>query len=121
MPDNSGIVAGGDISGNAAVSSGSGSVTQHVQRSEASRDAALERIDEILAALLQASLRGLPESQAKVVMTEAITLKSEVHHDSPDHGRVRHALGALATAAASAAPVLELVRQLTDLVTQVLH
>jgi hypothetical protein len=121
MTDNSGIIVGGDNSGNVALNTGSGSVTQHVQGTQGPRDAALERIDEILGTLLQASFSGLPEAQAKVVMTEAVTLKSEVHHASPDHGRVRHALDALATAATSAAPVLELVRQLADLVTQVLH
>jgi hypothetical protein len=121
MPDNNQISAGGDISGNAAINTGSGSVNQSVQATSGSRDAVLKRIDETLAALLQASLTGLPADQAKVVMTEAVTLKTEVHEASPDHRRVRHALAVLKAAAASAALVVELVHQLAGLVTQVLH
>jgi hypothetical protein len=121
MPDNSGISVGGDLSGNAAVNTGSGSVTQSVQASGGSPDAALARIDQVLAALLQASLSALPADQARLVMSEAVTLKSQVHEPSPDRGRVRQALDALLAAAASAAPVVDLVRELTGLVTQLLH
>jgi hypothetical protein len=121
MPDNNRISAGGDISGNAAIATGSGNVTQFVQAAPGSREAALERIDQTLAALLQASLSGLPEEQAKVIMSEAVTLKGQVHEANPDRGRVRQALDALKAAATTAAPVVELVRQLTDLVTQLLH
>jgi hypothetical protein len=121
MPDNSGISVGGDLSGNAAVNTGSGSVSQSVQAAPGSRDATLARIDQVLAALLQASLGGLPEAQAKVVMSEVVTLKSAVHEANPDRGRVRRALDALTGAAATAAPVVDLVRELTDLVVHVLH
>jgi hypothetical protein len=121
VPDNSGISVGGAFSGNAAVNTGSGNVTQSFEANPGSRDATLARIDQVLAALLQASLTGLPEAQAKVVMSEAVTLKSQVHEASPDRGRVRQALDALKTATATAAPVVDLVLQLTDLVSHLLH
>ena len=120
MPDNS-ISAGGDISGNAAIVTGSGNVSQSVQVGSQSRDATLERIDQVLAALLQASLTGLPEPAAKVVMSEAVTLKTQVHEASPDRGRIRQALDALKSAATTAAPVVDLVLELTDLVTHLIH
>jgi hypothetical protein len=51
----------------------------------------------------------------------AVALKNEARAASPDKGRVQHALGRLAEAAAPAAGMIELARQLADLVGQLVH
>jgi hypothetical protein len=117
MSDSGNVVFSGN-SGDWNVNTGSG--TQNVQVNKDSREATLERVDQLVARLL-AGLAELPPGNAAVVAGEVVTVKNEAHEASPDKGRVRHALGRLAEAAAPAAGMIELSRQLADLVGQLVH
>jgi hypothetical protein len=117
MSDSGNVVFSGN-SGDWNVNTGSG--TQNVQVNKDSREATLERVDQLVARLL-AGLAELPPGNAAVVAGEVVTVKNEAHAASPDKGRVRHALGRLAEAAAPAAGMIELSRQLADLVGQLVH
>jgi hypothetical protein len=105
-------------SGDWNVNAGSG--TQNVQVNKDPRAATLEQVDQLVARLL-ASLAELPPGNAAAVAAEVVTVKNETHAASPDKGRIRHALGRLAEAAAPAAGMIELSRQLADLVGQLVH
>jgi len=119
MSDSGNVVFSGN-SGDWNVNSGSG--TQHVtvNKGSPSREATLEQVDQLIAKLL-AGLAELPPGNAAVVAGEAVALKNEARAASPDKGRVQHALGRLAEAAAPAAGMIELARQLADLVGQLVH
>ena len=57
----------------------------------------------------------------RIVYVGANELKGLAHEEAPDRGRVRRALEAIGSAAAGAAPVIEIARQLTDLLTRLSH
>lgn len=97
-----------------------GSGTQNVQINKNSREATLEQIDQLIARLL-AGLAELPPGNAAVVAGEAVAVKDEAHAASPDKGRIRRALQRLAEAAAPAAGMIELSRQLAELFAQLVH
>jgi len=117
MPDNGNVIFSGN-SGDWNVNTGSG--TQNVHASMSSREVTLEQVDQLVARLL-AGLAALPPGNAAVLAGEAVTVKNEAHATSPDSGRLRHALGRLAEAAAPAAGMIELSRQLADLIGQLVH
>jgi hypothetical protein len=110
------IISGNTGDWNANIGSG----TQKVHVNKDSREATLAQVDELVARLL-AGLAELPPGNAAVVAGEVVTVKNEAHAGSPDRGRIRHALGRLAEAAAPAAGMIELSRQLADLVGQLVH
>lgn len=117
MPDSGNVTFSGN-SGDWNVNTGSG--TQNVQINKNSREATLEQIDQLIAKLL-AGLAELPPSNAAVVAGEAVAVKDEAHTASPDKGRIRLALQRLAEAAAPAAGMIELSRQLAELFGQLVH
>jgi hypothetical protein len=97
-----------------------GAGTQNVQINNNSREATLEQIDQLIARLL-AGLAELPPDQAAIVAGEAVAVKNEAHAPSPDNGRIRQALQRLAEGAAPAAKMVGLVRQLAELIGQLVH
>jgi hypothetical protein len=98
-----------------------GSGTQNVQVNKNSHEATLEQIDQLIAKLL-AGLAELPPGNAAVVAGEAVALKDAAHSGtSSDKGRIRLALQRLAEAAAPAAGMIELSRQLAELFAQLVH
>ena len=117
MPDSGNVIFSGN-SGDWNVNTGSG--TQHVQVTKGSREATLEQVDQLVARLL-AGLAELPAQNAAVAAGELVAVKNEAHAASPDKGRLRLALGRLAEAAAPAAGLIELARQLAELVGQLVH
>ncbi len=117
MSDSGNVIFSGN-SGDWNVNTGSG--TQDVHVSKGSREATLEQVDQLVAMLL-AGLAELPPGNAAVVAGEVVAVKNEAHAASPDRGRVGHALGRLAEAAAPVAGMIELSRQLADLVGQLVH
>lgn len=119
MSGNGGIFVGGSNSGN--INTGDGNVTQTVQVSGDQQTAStLERIDQLLAALL-ASAGQLPTESAEVVTEEAEWLRDEVKSGQLHARHVRHALDVLAKAAAPAVPLLNAVTEVTDLILKLLH
>jgi hypothetical protein len=123
MPENSGVYIGGGNTGNIStghINTGN-HVTQTVQISgDPQTTSTLERIDQLLAALL-ASVEQLPAESAEVVTDEAEWLRGEIQHDQLHARHVRHALAALAEAAAPVLPIMNLVTEVTDLVVKLLH
>lgn len=117
MPDSGNVVFTGN-SGDWNVNTGSG--TQHVQVSKGSREATLEQVDQLVARLL-AGLAELPAQNAAAAAGELVAIKNEAHQPSPHEGRLRQALSRLAEAAAPATAMIELARQLADLVGQLVH
>jgi len=117
MPDIGNVIFSGN-SGEWNVNAGSG--TQNIQVNKNSREATLEQIDQLIARLL-AGLAELPPDNAAVVAGEAVTVKDEAHAANPDKGRIRLALHRLAEAAAPAAGMIELSRQLAELFGQLVH
>jgi hypothetical protein len=117
MPEGGNVFSGNTV-GNWNVNTGSG--TQNVQFNQNSREATLEQIDQLIARLL-AGLAELPPANAAVVAGEAVAVKDEAHAASPDKGRIRFALQRLAEAAAPAAGLIELSRQLAELFAQLVH
>jgi hypothetical protein len=119
MPDNSGIHIGGSNSGN--INTGSGRVTQTVQISgDPQTSTTIEQINQLLATLL-ASTGQLPPESAEIVAEEANWLRDEINNGQLHPGHVRHALGALARAAAPVLPIMAVVKDVTDLVLNLLH
>jgi hypothetical protein len=119
MSDNSGIYIGGGNTGN--INTGGSNVTQTVQISgDPQTVSTLERIDQLLAALL-ASAGQLPAESAEVVTDEAGWLRDEIKHGQLHARHVRHALTALAEAAAPVLPIMTAVNEVTDLVLKLLH
>jgi hypothetical protein len=120
MPEGGNVFSGN--SGNWNTGSGTQNVhgTQNVQVNNNSREATLEQIDQLIARLL-AGLAELPPDNAAIVAGEAVAVKNEAHAPSPDNGRIRHALQRMAEAAAPAAGMIELARQLAELVGQLVH
>ncbi|MGH3251487.1 MAG: hypothetical protein ACRDOI_35490 [Trebonia sp.] len=112
----------GNISNNGGnVNTGSGPVTQAVQVSGDPRSiGTAERIDQLLAALL-AGAGQLPPESAEVVTDEAEWLRQEMKRGELHPRHVRHALTALATAAAPVTSIMTAVNEVTDLVLKLLH
>ena len=120
MSGNSGISIGGDNSGDFTnVNVGGGQ--QIIQGPAGIRVVLLKQVDDLIDKLVREGFDQLPAEQAGVVVQEAKTLKGLAHEEAPDRGRVRRALEAIGSAAAGAAPVIEIARQLTDLLTRLPH
>ena len=121
MPESGNVNISGNTGnfGNWNVNTGSG--TQNVTANNiGSREATLEQVDQLVARVL-AGLAELPPANAAVVAGEVVAVKNEAHATSPDKGRLGHALSRLAEAAGPAAGLIELSRQLADLVGQLVH
>jgi hypothetical protein len=117
MTDSGNVIISGN-SGEWNVNAGRG--TQNVQINKGAREATLEQVDQLIARVL-AGLAELPPGNAGVVAGEVVAIKSEVHEARPDRGRLMQALDRLALAAAPAAGLIELSRQLTSLIGQLVH
>ena len=117
MPDSGNVIFSGN-SGDWNVNTGSG--TQNIEINKNSREATLEQIDQLIAKML-AGLAELPPGNAAAVAGEAVAIKDEAHAANPDKGRIRLALHRLAEAAAPAAGLIELSRQLADVFAQLVH
>jgi hypothetical protein len=110
-----GIIIGGDVTDSRLTIHASGSAGAGADETEA-----LRKIDELVTGLL-AALVQLPPEQASAAAGEAVQLKAEVTAPERDETRIRVVLGKLTTAVAAAAPLLEIVKDITDLVTGLLH
>jgi hypothetical protein len=80
----------------------------------------LERLERLLG-LLEAGVSSLEYGQAEGVIDDVGRLREEVRHARPDPGRIRQLLGRLAAQVAPAAALLDVVSQVKDLVTPLLH
>jgi hypothetical protein len=110
-----GIIVGGDVTDSTLTVRASGSVGAGADEAET-----LRKIDELVTGLL-AGLAQLPPEQASAAAGEAVQLKAEVTAPARDEKRIRAALGKLSTAVAAAAPLIEIVKDITDLVTGLFH
>lgn len=80
----------------------------------------LRRLGTLFTDLL-AGVGQLPAEQAGEAAREAVRLKAEVTAPDRDPRRIRGVLGNLTMAVAAAAPLAEIVKDTTDLVTSLLH
>jgi hypothetical protein len=113
--DNSGIRTG-DIAGT-GIAVGHGASARVGRGSDAD---VLAQVDQLVSRLL-ASASSLPPDQAATVAGAAVTVKEEMRAARPDAGKVRQALTRLGDAAGAVAGVIELARQLAELVTPLLR
>jgi hypothetical protein len=113
-----------NISGNVGSNisfGGSGSQTVgNVHYNGDPRDPRLEKIDALVGKLL-AGIAELPPDNAADAAREAAVIKQEVRRPAPNGGKLRQAVNGLARAAAPATELIELARQIADLVGQLAH
>ncbi|HEX6452082.1 MAG TPA: hypothetical protein VF060_21805 [Trebonia sp.] len=81
----------------------------------------LQRLRELLSSLPEQAVQHLDEDQAVAVSGEATRLKKQLAAPERDSGRIRATVEKIATAAAAAAPIAEIARQISDLVTSLPH
>lgn len=108
---NSGVIVGGNVSGSTISAGATGPVTEA---------AALQRLSELLRSLPERA-EELPDDQAAEVAGEAMRLKKQLAVPERDSGRIRATVTKLVAVAGAAAPVAEIVREIADLVSSVLH
>jgi hypothetical protein len=112
---NTGIIVGGDVTRSKVSVSHTGAASGETDEAEV-----LRRLDTLFTDLL-AGIGQLPAEQAGEAARETVRLKAEITAASRDSKRVRGVLGNLTTAVAAAAPLVEIVKDITDLVTSLLH
>ncbi len=76
----------------------------------------LHQVNALLAELLTATLQ-LPTGQAREAAAQSVQLKAEVTAPTRDAGRIQAVLGSLRAAVSTAAPLLEIVKEIADLLT----
>ena len=115
---NSGMsISGGTFLG--PVAGGYGAHATQVNQGSGADDV-LERLERLLE-LLEAGVSSLEPGQAEYVIDDVGRLREEVRHARPDPGRIRQLLGRLAAQVAPTAALLDVVNQVKDLVTPLLH
>jgi hypothetical protein len=109
---NSGIIIGGNVENSA--------ISADRTTAGATEDEVLDRIDDLVADLLK-NARLLPPENRTVVRSEAAALQDELDAPQRDPARIKGKLAALQVAAAAVAPVAEIVKNITDLATHLIH
>ena len=108
---NTGVVVGGNVSGSTISVGAAGSPSEV---------AVFQRLSELLGSLPDRA-EELPDDQAVEVAAEAMRLKKQLAAPERDSGRIRATLGKLVSVAGAAAPVAEVIKEIADLVTSVVH
>lgn len=112
---NTGVIVGGDVTGSNISVGRTGPTDRGTGEAET-----LRRLDTLFTDLLT-SVGQLPAEQAGEVARETVQLKAEIAAANRDPKRVRGVLGKLTKAVAAAAPLAEIVKDITDLVTSLGH
>lgn len=111
---NSGVVVGGDVTRSTI------SVGRSGPAGGAGEAELLSQLNALFTDLL-AGLGELPAEQAGTVARQAVELKTALTAPERDHKRVHAVLGSLQAAVVTAAPLAEIVKDVTDLVSRLLH
>lgn len=109
---NSGVYVGGDVTDSTISVGGTGPV------SEAET---LRHLHELLIGLPEKAMRHLDEDRAVAISGEAARLEMQLAAPERDPGRIRATVSKIAAAAAAAAPVADIARQISDLVASLPH
>lgn len=112
---NSGVIVGGSVTGSTIAVGSTGPVSASTDEAEV-----LRRIDNLVAELL-AGVGQLPAAQAGEAASGAVQLREEVSTPDRNPERIRGVLGKLGNAVGAAAPLIGIVKDITDLVTSLLH
>lgn len=118
MPDignirnNSGIIAGGDVSHS--------TVVHNRTEGTVSEDELLAELSDLIADLLK-NTRQLPAPDRAAVRNEAMKFQEEIESPDRDGGRVAAALGRLKSVVAVAAPLAEMVKEIAELASKIIH
>jgi hypothetical protein len=112
--NNSGIVAGGNVTGSSVkhVYHGPVNTTTDEER--------LEEINDLLAELLQ-GVRQLPAQERTAVRSEVVELQAELDEPAHDKEKINGRLGRLRSAFSAAAPLIEIVKDIAELVANLVH
>jgi hypothetical protein len=111
---NSGVVIGGNVSGSKI------SVTSTGPAGGVDDAEVLRELDQLFTELLSGILQ-LPPDQVGTVASQTAQLKEEVHAADRDPGRIRATLSGLMAAVATAAPLVDVVKDIAELVAQLVH
>ena len=111
---NSGVVVGGNVTKSRISVSGTGAA------GGVDEAAVLRELDELFTELLSGVLQ-LPPDQVAAAAGQAAQLKAELHAADRDPGRIRATLSGLMTAVAAAAPLVDVVKDIAELVTTLVH
>lgn len=109
--NNSGVIVGGDVKDSAITVGPTGPAAASTDEAEL-----LRRLDRLITELLT-GLGQLPAEQAGEAASGAVLLKHEVSQADRDPERVRGVLRGLRQAVGTAAPLVELVKDIAALVT----
>jgi hypothetical protein len=114
------INSGMTISGGTFLGPVAGGYGAHATQVNQAAGDVLERLEHLLG-LLEAGASSLERGQADYVIDDVVSLRAEMGHARPDPGRVRRLLRRLAAQVAPVAALLDVVNQVKDLVTPLLH
>jgi hypothetical protein len=109
---NTGAFVGGDVTDSTI------SVNTTGPASEAE---VLQRLRKLLSSLPEEAVQHLDEDRAVAISGEATRLKKQLAAPERDPGRIRATVDKIVAAAAAAAPIAEIARQISDLVTSLPH
>jgi hypothetical protein len=116
---NKGIFVGHSVQDSTLTVGSSGAAGE--ETADSGDDEALRRLEELVSALLERLPGQLPSEQATAVKEDVERLRTELAAPERDGNRLRSILGKLGSAVAAAAPLAELVKNITDLITGLLH
>jgi len=111
---NTGVVVGGDVTRSTISVGGTGPA------GGTDEAAVLRRLDALFTDLL-AGTGQLPAEQAGEAARETVLLKAAVTAPDRDPGRVHAVLGSLTRAVSTAAPLVEIAKDIADLITSLVH
>lgn len=111
---NSGVVVGGNVTRSRISVSRTGAAGG-VDEAEVLRE-----LDELFTELLSGVLQ-LPPDQVATAAGQTAQLKAEVHAAERDPGRIRATLHGLMAAVATAAPLVDVVKDIAELVGKLVH
>jgi hypothetical protein len=111
---NTGVVVGGDVT-RSTISVGRTGPAGGTEEAEV-----LRQLDALFSELL-ASIGQLPAEQAGEAARDTVLLKAEVAAPDRDPRRVHAVLSSLTRAVAAAAPLVEIVKDVADLVIRLPH
>jgi hypothetical protein len=112
---NTGVVIGGDVNRSTISVGRSGSAGTGTDEAEV-----LDQLDTLFTELLSA-IGQLPAEQAGEAARDTVRLRAEVSAPDRDHARIHALAGNLAKAVAAAAPLVEIVTNIAELVTRLGH
>lgn len=112
---NTGVIVGGDVTGSSISVGRTGPANSGIDEAEV-----LRRLDTLFTDLLT-GVGQLPAEQAGEAARETVQLKAEIAAANRDPKRIRGVLGNLTKAVAAAAPLAEIAKDITDLVTSLAH